>query len=64
MIRHRNGDAEHIGDRTKQPFSLSERLVEHQAERQTGLNGDYRIDRLTAPRSGRRRVPRGHGLIG
>src|ERR1700736_4953070 len=35
MIRYRNGDAEHVGDRTKQSFSLSERLVEHQSERET-----------------------------
>jgi len=30
----------------------------------TGLNGDSRIDGLTAPRSGRRRMPCGHGLLG
>ena len=64
MIRNGNGDAEHISDRTKQPLGLTERLVEHQAECEAGLNGDRRIDRLTAPRSRRRRMPCGHGLIG
>jgi hypothetical protein len=49
VIRNGDVDPEHIGDRTKQPFSLTERLVEHQAEREGGLNRDRRIDRLTTP---------------
>jgi hypothetical protein len=64
MIRTGNGDAEHISDRPKQTFRLSERLMKHRAEREAGLDGDRRTDRLTAPRSGRRCVRCGHGRIG
>ena len=55
-------DLEHIGDRAKQPLGLTERLVEHQAECEAGLNGDRGIDRLTAPRSRCRCMPCGHSL--
>ena len=47
VIRDGNGDTEHLSDRTEQTFGLSERLVEHQAECETGLDGDRGIDRLT-----------------
>src|ERR1700692_1248074 len=57
-------DLEHIGNRAKQPFGLTERLVEHQAECEAGLNGDRRIDRVIAPRSRCRHMLCGHGLIG
>jgi hypothetical protein len=33
-------DPEHVGDRTQKTFGLTQRLVEHQAKRETGLNGD------------------------
>ena len=48
MIGDGNIDPEHIGNRTQKTFGLTQRLVEHQAKRETGLNGDRRIDRLTA----------------
>src|SRR3984957_20146192 len=63
MIRDGNMDPEHIGDRTKQPLGLTERLVEHQAKCEAGLDGDRRINRLTAPFSDRRRMPCRHGLL-
>src|ERR1700722_15081484 len=43
MIRNGNIDPEHIGDRTKQSLCLTERLVEHQAKRKAGLDGDRRV---------------------
>src|ERR1700739_2008317 len=64
MIRDGNLDPEPIGDRTKQSLGLTERLVEHQAKREAGLDGDRRIDRLTAPFSSRRRMPCRHGSSG
>jgi hypothetical protein len=50
MIRDDNIDQEHIGDRTKQPRGLTERLVKHRARREAGLDGDRRRGWLT-PRS-------------
>ena len=48
MIRYGNGDAEHVGDRMKHPFSLSERLAEHQAGG-TGFNRPARPVTVTMP---------------
>ena len=39
VVRDRDIDLEHIGDRPQQTLGLTQRLVEHQAERQTGLDG-------------------------
>src|ERR1700687_841523 len=64
MIGDRNGDPEHIGDRTKQAFRLTQRLVEHQAKREARLDGDRRIDWLATSFSGRWRMPCGHGVLG
>jgi hypothetical protein len=64
MIRDGNIDPEHIGDRTQKTFGLTQRLVEHQAKRKAGLNGDRRIDWLATPLSGRRRMPCRHRLLG
>ena len=50
-------DVEQSRDRSQQSFSLTQRLVEHQAERKRGLDSYCRIDRLTATRSSRRSVP-------
>jgi hypothetical protein len=58
MIRDGNIDPKHIGDRTKQSLGLTKRLVEYQAKREAGLDGDRRINWLTAALSGRRRMPR------
>jgi hypothetical protein len=52
VMRDGNMDPEPIGDRTKQLLGLAERSVEHQAKREAGLDGDRRIDRLTAPVAG------------
>src|SRR5271155_5399363 len=64
MIGDGDIDPEHIGDRTQKTFGLTQRLVEHQAKREAGLDGDRRIDWLAAPLSGRRRMPRRHCLLG
>jgi hypothetical protein len=57
VIRDSDIDREHIGDRPQQALGLAQRLVEHQAKREAGLDGDRRIKRLTAALAGRRRVP-------
>jgi hypothetical protein len=50
--------------RSRQSFSLTQRLVEHQAKRKRGLDGYCRIDRLTTTLSSRRSVPCRDGLFG
>src|SRR5271170_3474639 len=57
-------DVEQSRDRSQQSFSLTQRLVEHQAKRKRGLDGYCRIDRLTATLSSRRSVPCRDGLFG
>src|SRR6202034_3816556 len=57
-------DLEHVGDRSQQTLGLSQRLVEYQAEREARLDGDRRVDRLTAPPSGGRRLPCRDRLLG
>ena len=37
---------EHRGDRAQQAFGLTQRLMKYQAQREAGLDGDRRIDRL------------------
>ncbi len=64
MIRDGNIDPEHIGDRTQKTVGLTQRLVEHQAKRKAGLDGDRRIDWLATPLSGRRRMPCRQCLLG
>src|SRR5271156_6477186 len=64
MIGDGEIDPEQIGDRTQKTFGLTQRLVEHQAKREAGLDGDRRIDCLTAPLSARRCMPRRHRLRG
>src|SRR5271163_1609378 len=64
MIRDGDVDPEHIGDRTQKTFGLAQRLVEHQAKRKAGLDGDRRIDWLATPLSGRRRMPCRQRLLG
>jgi hypothetical protein len=64
MVGDGDIDPERIGDRTQKTFGLTQRLVEHQAKRETGLNGDRRTDWLAAPLSGRRRMPCRHRLVG
>jgi hypothetical protein len=61
-----NGDInpEHIGDRTQKTFSLTQRLVEQQAKREAGLDGDRRVGWLAAALSGRWRMPCRHRLLG
>src|ERR1700728_5363299 len=41
-------DLEHVGDRSQQTLRLSQRLMEYQAEREARLDGDRRVDQLTA----------------
>jgi hypothetical protein len=55
-----NMDLERVGDRSQQ----APRQMEYQAERKARLDGDRRIDRLTAPLSGGRRQPSRYGLLG
>ena len=64
MIRDGDIDPEHIGDRTKKTFGLTQRMVGRQAKRGAGLDGDRRIDWLAAPLSSRRRMPWRHRLLG
>src|SRR5271168_2640702 len=64
MIGDGDIDPEHIRDRMQKTFGLTQRLAEHQTKREAGLDGDRRIDWLTAPLSGRRRMPYRHGLRG
>ena len=55
---------EHIGDRTQKTVGSTQRLVEHQAKRKAGLDGDRRIDLGLHPVSGRRRMPCRQCLLG
>jgi hypothetical protein len=64
VVRNCNIDVEQSRDRSQQSFSLTQRLVEHQAKRKRGLDGYRRIDRLTATLSRRRSVPCRDGLFG
>ena len=64
VIRDGDIDLEHVGDRSQQAFGLTKRLMEYQAKREARLDGDRRIDRLTAPLSGGRRMPCRHSLFG
>jgi hypothetical protein len=50
-------DLEHVGDRSQQALGLSQRLVEYEAEREARLNSNRRIDWLTTPLPGGRRLP-------
>jgi hypothetical protein len=49
VIRDSDIELERISDRSQQAFGLTQRLVEHQAKRETGLDGCRRIDWLAAP---------------
>ena len=64
MIGDGDIDPKRIGDRTQKAFGLTQRLVEHQAKREAGLNGDRRIDWLAAPLSARWGMPCRHRLLG
>ena len=64
MIGDRDIDPEQIGDRTQKTFGLTQRLVEHQAKRKAGLDGNRRIDWLAAPLFGRRRMLCCHRFLG
>src|ERR1700733_13233635 len=57
-------DLERAGDRSQQTLGLSQRLLEYQAEREARLDGDCRVDRLTTPLSGGRRLPCRDRLLG
>src|ERR1700722_911237 len=57
-------DLERAGDRSQQTLGLSQRLLEYQAEREARLDGDCRVDRLTAPLSGGPRLPCRDRLLG
>jgi hypothetical protein len=56
VVGNCNIDVEQSRVRSQQSFSLTQRLVEHQAKRKRGLDGYCRIDRLTATLSSRRSV--------
>jgi hypothetical protein len=58
MIRNGDIDLEHLGDRSQHALGLTQRLVEHQAKRETCIDGERRIHRLTAALPGRR----GHAM--
>ena len=47
MIRHGDVELERRDNRPQQAFGLTQRLVEHQPERETCFDGKRRIDRLT-----------------
>src|SRR5271166_2437528 len=53
-----------VGNRSRHARGLTQRLMEHQAKREAGLDGDRRIDRLTAPLSGSRSMPGLNGFFG
>src|SRR5216110_2926372 len=57
-------DMEHRGDRAQQALGLTQRLMKHQAKRETCLDGDRRIDRLSAPLPGSGGMPCRHGFLG
>jgi len=48
---------EHRGDRAQQAFGLTQRLMKYQAQCETGLDGNLRIDRLATAFSGRWGMP-------
>src|ERR1700751_1111301 len=64
VIRDGDINAEHVGDRSQHTLGLTQRLMEHQAKREARLDGDRRIDRLTASRSGGGGMPCLHGFLG
>jgi hypothetical protein len=57
VIRDGDIDAEHVGDRSQHALGLTQRLMKHQAKREARLDGDRRIDGLTAPLAGSGGVP-------
>jgi len=57
-------DSQHRSERSQQALGLTQRLMEHQAKREAGLDGDRRIDWLTAPLSGSRSMPGLNGFFG
>src|SRR5512134_2112171 len=64
VIRDGDSDLEHVGNRSQHALGLTQRLMEYQAQREAGLDSDRRIDRLSAPLSGSRRMPCFHGVLG
>src|SRR5690349_22407634 len=46
-------DMEHRGDRAQQAFGLTQRLMKYEAQCETSLDGNRRIDRLAPAFSGR-----------
>ena len=64
MIRDADINSERVGNRSQQAFGLTQRLMEDQAKREAGLDGDRRIDWLTAPLSGGRGMPGINGFFG
>jgi hypothetical protein len=52
VIRDGDINAEHVGDRSQHTLGLTQRLMEHEAKREARLDGDRRIDRLTASSGG------------
>src|SRR3954465_15577369 len=57
-------NAEQIRDRSQRTLGLTKRLMQHKPKRQFGLDSDVGIDRLAAPLSGCRCIPRLHGIVG
>src|SRR5690242_11978195 len=57
-------DMEHRGDRAQQAFGLTQRLMKYQAQRETGLDGNLRIDRLTTAFSSRWGMPSRNRFFG
>ena len=64
VVGNCNIDVEQSRNRSQQSFSLTQRLVEHQAKRKRGLDGYCRIDRLTATPSGGWCTPLSDRLVG
>ena len=64
MIGDADIDSQHRSERSQQAFGLTQRLMEHQAKREAGLDGDRRIDWLTAPLCGSRSMPDLSGFFG
>ena len=50
-------DMQHRGYRAQQAFGLTQRLMKYQAQCETGLDGNLRIDRLATAFSGRWSMP-------
>jgi hypothetical protein len=63
VIGNSDIQSEHIGDRSQQAFSLAQRLVEHQAKCETGLDGYRRIDWLATALASSWRAPRCHSFF-